>query len=155
MNKSENLCKTIILCGGRGTRLGKIGKKIPKPLVKLHEKPILYHKLSHSINQGFCDFIIAVGYKGHMIVNACKKMDLNFHVDFSDSGEDAGMLRRIHDAGKLFKDRAIVTYGDSLSNIPLKDLMDFHLKKKESTIKTITKKPAREPIVLRSFLTAL
>ena len=129
MMESESLCKTIILCGGKGTRLGKLGESIPKSLVKLHEKPILYHKLSHSINQGFRDFIIAIGYKGNMIVDACKDMDLNFNVDFSDSGEDAGMLRRIYDASELFEDRVIVTYGDSIANIQLQHLIDFHLEK--------------------------
>lgn len=126
----KSLCKIIILCGGRGTRLGKLGKSIPKALVKLHERPILYHKLSHGINQGFHDFIIAIGYKGNKIVDACKKMDLNFNVDFSDSGEDAGMLRRLYDARELFEDRVIVTYGDSISNIQLQHLVDFHLEKK-------------------------
>jgi len=127
--KSGSLCRTIILCGGKGTRLGKLGESIPKAVVKLHEKPILYHKLSHSINQGFSDFIIAIGYKGSMIVDACKNMDLNFNVDFSDSGEKAGMLRRIYDTIELFEDRVIVTYGDSIANIQLQRLLDFHLEK--------------------------
>jgi len=130
VKKYKNLCKTIILCGGRGSRLGQIGKNIPKPLVQLREKPILYHKLSQGIGQGFGDFILAIGYKGEMIVDACRKMDLKFNVDFSDSGEDAGMLRRIYDARNLFEDRAIVTYGDSIANIQLKRLLDFHLEKK-------------------------
>ena len=118
-------CKTIILCGGRGARLGKLGESVPKCLVKLREKAILYHKLSQGINQGFRDFIIAIGYKGKMVVDACKGMDLDFNVDFSDSGEDAGMLRRIYDTGELFEDRVIVTYGDSISNIQFRRLMDL------------------------------
>jgi NDP-sugar pyrophosphorylase family protein len=65
-----------------------------------------------------------------MIVDACKEMDLNFNVNFSDSGEDAGMLRRIYDASELFEERVIVTYGDSISNIQLQHLVDFHLEKK-------------------------
>ena len=127
--KNKELEKIIILCGGRGTRLGKLGKSIPKALVKLHEKPILYHKLSQCINQGFGNFIIAIGYKGDMIVDSCKGMDLNFNVDFSNSGEDSGMLRRIYDAKELFKKRVVVTYGDSISNIQLQHLIDFHIKK--------------------------
>ncbi|MFH2084654.1 MAG: sugar phosphate nucleotidyltransferase, partial [Candidatus Omnitrophota bacterium] len=98
MKKSKNLCKTIILCGGRGKRLGKIGENIPKPLVKLREKSILYHKLSQGISQGFSEFIIAIGYKGSMIVDACRKMDLKFNVDYSESGEHEGMMRINYDA---------------------------------------------------------
>lgn len=128
--KDKSLCKVIILCGGRGTRLGKLGKSVPKALVNLNGRPILYHKLSQSTKQGFQDFIIAVGYKGDKIVKACRKMDLNFNVDFSDSGKDAGMLRRIYDARELFEDKVIITYGDSISNIKLQHLVDFHLEKK-------------------------
>ena len=147
--KSESLCKTIILCGGKGTRLGKLGESIPKSLVKLHEKPILHHKLSHSINQGFRDFIIALGYKGNMIVDACKDMDLNFNVDFSDSGEDAGMLRRIYDTSKFFEDSVIVTYGDSIANIQLQHLIDFHLQKQG--LLSIVAAPIQSPFGLVTF----
>jgi glucose-1-phosphate cytidylyltransferase len=147
--KSENLCKILILCGGRGTRLGKLGKNIPKPLVKLRGKPILYHKINQGINQGFRDFIMAIGYKGKMIVDACNNMGLNCNVDFSDSGEEAGMLRRICDASRLFEDRVIVTYGDSISNIQLKRLIDFHLGKKG--LLSIITAPIQSPFGLVSF----
>jgi len=128
--KSQEQYKTIILCGGKGKRLGALGQSIPKPLVKFHDKPILYHKLSQGINQGFRSFIIATGYKGNMIVDACREMDLDCSVDFSDSGEEAGMLRRIYDARNFFEDRAIVTYGDTISNMKIQNLVDFHSKKK-------------------------
>ena len=144
--KSKSQYKTIILCGGRGTRLGELGQSIPKSLVKLRGKPILYRKLSHSINQDFRNFIIAIGYKGDMIIDACRGLDLNFNVDFSDSGEDAGMLRRIYDAGALFEDRAIVTYGDSISNIQLQHLIDFHLEKK--ALLSIVTAPIQSPFGL-------
>ena len=144
--KSERVCKTIMLCGGKGTRMGQLGENIPKSLVKLHEKPILYHKLRHSINQGFRDFIIAIGYKGDMIVDTCKTMGLNFNVDFSDLGEDAGMLRRICDVRELFEDRVIVTYGDSIANIQLQQLMDFHQEKRG--LLTIVTAPIQSPFAL-------
>jgi len=144
--RSDNFCKTIILCGGKGTRLGKLGKDIPKALVKLRGKPILYHKLSHSIKQGFGDFIIAIGYKGNMIADACKEMDLDFKVNFSDSGEDAGMLRRIYDTKDLFEERVIVTYGDSIANIQLQRLLDFHLEKR--SLLSIVTAPIQSPFGL-------
>lgn len=146
MTESQNIIKSLILCGGKGTRLGKLGESIPKSLVKLHEKPILHHKLSHSINQDFRDFIIAIGYKGNMIVDACKDMDLNFNADFSDSGEDAGMLRRIYDASEFFEDRVIVTYGDSIANIHLQHLIDFHLEKQG--LLSIVNAPIQSPFGL-------
>jgi len=147
--KSGSLCKTIILCGGKGTRLGKLGESIPKALVQLYEKPILYHKLRHSINQGFSDFIIAIGYKGNMIVDACKDMDLNFKVDFRDSGENAGMLRRICDVSNFFEGSVIVTYGDSISNIQLQHLIDFHLEKQG--LLSIVTAPIQSPFGMVTF----
>ncbi len=146
MTDFKDSCKTIILCGGRGTRLGKLGENIPKTLVGLHEKPILYHKLTQSINQGFADFIIAIGYKGDTVVDACKKMDLKCKVDFSDSGEDTGMLQRICEAKKLFDERVIVTYGDSIANIQLQNLVDFHREKK--SLVTIVTAPIQSPFGL-------
>ena len=147
MTKPGSPCRrTIILCGGKGTRLGELGESMPKPLVELHGRSILYHKLSHSISQGFRDFIVAIGYKGNMIVDACKDMDLKFNVDFTDSGEDAGMLRRIYDANELFEDRVIVTYGDSISNIKLQCLIDFHLEK--GGLLSIVNAPIQSPFGL-------
>ena len=147
--KSGSSCKTIILCGGKGTRLGKLGENIPKSLVQLHEKPILYHKLKYSVNQGFSNFIIAIGYKGNMIVDACKDMDLDFNVDFRDSGEDAGMLRRIYDVSELFEDRVIITYGDSIANIQLQHLIEYH--KENQGLLSIVTAPIQSPFGLVSF----
>ena len=59
----------VILCGGKGTRLGSLGKKIPKSLVKIHKYPIIWYIVNalhyHSINH----FILPLGYKGHLIKN--------------------------------------------------------------------------------------
>jgi len=59
--------KVVILAGGRGTRLGQVGEKIPKPMVKIGRYPILSHIVQIYRDQGFNDFIIATGYKKEMI----------------------------------------------------------------------------------------
>ena len=59
--------KTIILCGGKGTRLSEETKLIPKPLVKIGKKPILYHIIKIYMKYGLKDFILALGYKGKII----------------------------------------------------------------------------------------
>ena len=59
--------KVIILCGGRGKRLGKITKKIPKPLVKVGPLTIIEHKLKLYEKQGLRDFIFCVGYKSNIL----------------------------------------------------------------------------------------
>lgn len=59
--------KTIILCGGKGTRLSEETKLIPKPLVKIGNKPIIVHIIKIYMKYGLRDFILALGYKGKNI----------------------------------------------------------------------------------------
>ena len=56
--------KIIILCGGKGTRLSEETKLIPKPMVKIGNKPIVVHIIKIYMKYGFKDFILALGYKG-------------------------------------------------------------------------------------------
>ena len=59
--------KTVILCGGKGTRLKEETEYKPKPLVEIGGKPILWHIMKIYSQQGFKDFILCLGYKGNMI----------------------------------------------------------------------------------------
>jgi NDP-sugar pyrophosphorylase family protein len=144
--KSGGSCKTIILCGGKGTRLGNLGEIVPKTLVDFHGKPILYHKLDRSIQQGFDEFIIATGYKSEMVVDACKKMDLKCNVEFSDSDEKDGMLKRIYQARALFEDKVIVTYGDTFTHLEIADLIRFH--QSNESLLSIVIAPIQSPFAL-------
>lgn len=63
---SENI-KVVILCGGQGTRLREETEYIPKPLVKIGSKPILWHIMKIYARYGFKDFILCLGYKGEKI----------------------------------------------------------------------------------------
>ena len=65
--------KVVILCGGRGTRLAEETKIIPKPLVKIGNKPILLHIINYYKKYGINNFIIATGYKGYLIKNYFQK----------------------------------------------------------------------------------
>ena len=66
--------KCIILAGGKGTRISEISKDIPKPMIKILGKPIIYRIMEHYSNYGFRDFIIAAGYKKKIISNFFKKV---------------------------------------------------------------------------------
>ena len=68
----------IILCGGKGTRLGHIGKKMTKTLVKIHNKPIIWYAIKNLEKNKFNHLILPVGYKGEMIRNYIKKNKKNF-----------------------------------------------------------------------------
>ena len=59
--------KVVILAGGMGTRLAEYTKTIPKPMVKLNGKPIIYYIMKHYANYGYKEFFLALGYKGGII----------------------------------------------------------------------------------------
>ena len=80
--------KIMILCGGRGSRMGKLTDDLPKPLIKIHGKPILEFKINRYIEQGFNEFVFCVGYKGELIKQFISTLNLPDHIKiiFSDSG---------------------------------------------------------------------
>ena len=65
--------KVVILAGGYGTRLSEYTKTIPKPMINVGGKPIIFHIMKHYSNYGFKDFYIALGYKGEIIKKFFKK----------------------------------------------------------------------------------
>jgi len=150
--------KTVILCGGRGTRLSEETSIKPKPMVTVGGQPMLWHILSNYAHHGFNDFVLALGYKG----KAIKEYFLNYHamqsdfrvdllsgkinysradkndwlVELIDTGNNTmtgGRLRRLE---KLLRPSGtfFLTYGDGLANIPFDALLNFH----RSTGKLVT-----------------
>ena len=136
--------KIVVLCGGKGKRLGKIAKKIPKPLVKVGKKSIMEHKLNYYSKQGFKDYIFCTGYKGNILKiflkNKCKEPI------FSNSGIKAGILKRLYNAKRHFNSPTILSYGDTLAKINLKDLLNKH--KQSKALITIVVAPIRNPFGL-------
>src|SRR3989344_919773 len=59
--------KTVILCGGKGSRMSALTEKIPKPLVHVGERPVLWHIMKIYATQGFSDFMLCLGYIGEEI----------------------------------------------------------------------------------------
>ena len=118
----------IILCGGRGKRLGKITKKIPKPLIKIKKKVLLEQKLDYYQKNGIKNFHICTGYKGNLI----KKHLSNYpaKISYSHLNPSAGILKRISKVLTEIKMPAIISYGDTLAKIELKKLYNYHIKSK-------------------------
>jgi len=156
--------KTIILCGGQGTRLKEEAEFKPKPMVFIGNKPILWHIMKIYAEHGFNKFVLALGYKADYIKDfflnqkafTCdftlntkthkkkfyfenrQEID-DFEITFVDTGLDTQPGERILRCQKYIpnKDRCfMVTYGDGVSNINIKKLVKFH--KKQKTIGTIT-----------------
>lgn len=119
--------KTVLLCGGRGTRLWPLTIETPKPLVKLAGKPVVEYLMNLISKQGFNEFVICTGYKAELVekeIRGFAKKD--WIIEFVNSGEDASILTRIKDAAKHCGERFIVCYGDTIADVPIKNLMNFH-----------------------------
>ena len=143
--------KTIILCGGFGTRLAEETKFIPKPMVKIGKKPILEHIIHFYKMYGFSKFILSCGYKAKIIKDYFKisKNKKNLEIISMNTGLKSMTGGRILKLKKLFKKNEVfmVTYGDGLSNVNIDKLLKFHLKHKKIATMTIVRPPARFGIV--------
>ncbi len=136
--------KVVILAGGLGTRISEYTKKIPKPMVKINHLPILIHLMKHYYKYGFDDFIIALGYKGNIIRNYFKKNKFPWKITLVDTGIKTMTGGRIKRLSKyLKKGTFMLTYGDGLSNVNLKKLLNFHNKHKRMVTLTAVRPPAR------------
>lgn len=152
--------KVVILAGGRGTRISEESIVKPKPMIEIGEYPILWHIMKHYSYYGFNDFIICCGYKGYMIKEYfadyyMHHADITF--DFSSGNEmivhnqvaepwkvtlvdtgletqTAGRIRRVKKY--IGNDSFMLTYGDGLADVNLKELLQIH--RFQGTIGTMT-----------------
>jgi len=131
--------KTAILCGGEGTRLREHTNSIPKPMVMIGDKPILWHIMKIYAHYGFNDFILCLGYKGDVIKDYFKN-DENWNITFADTGLKTNTGGRIRRVEKYIEDDTFfATYGDGLSNIDLNDLLEYHRSKDKVATLTAVK----------------
>ena len=137
--------KIVILAGGFGSRLSEYTKLIPKPMVEVNRKPILIHIMQHYAKYGFKDFYIALGYKGKIIKDYFKKKKhKNWNINLIETGlktMTGGRLKRLKKY--LEKETFMMTYGDGLSNINIKKLLNFHRKNKNIATLSAVRPPAR------------
>lgn len=140
------MVKVVVLCGGRGSRLSPLTDRIPKPLVTLNGKPLLFHLVDSYVKKGFREFIICTGYRADMIKEFFESSCLDANVEFSDSGETAGILERLYNARELMTEQVFVAYGDTLINLDLKAMLASH-RNSEAKV-TITTANVRSPFGL-------
>lgn len=124
--------KIIILAGGLGTRFGDMTKLVPKPMLKIGKYPILLHLINNFISQGYKDFVVCTGYK-HDYIDAyfkqnTKEIDKNLYL-YKDSNVQLKFTGvNTNTGGRLFKikdmidSKCLITYGDGLSNIKVKNI---------------------------------
>ena len=136
--------KVVILAGGHGTRIAEYTKTIPKPMIKVGNKPLIYHIMKHYSKYGYKNFYIALGYKGHVIKKYFRKNFFDWNINLIETGKNTmtgGRLKRLKKI--LGKDRFMMTYGDGLSNVNLNKLLKFHKRNKKQLTLTAVRPPAR------------
>jgi glucose-1-phosphate cytidylyltransferase len=118
--------RTIILCGGKGTRAYPHTLEVPKPLLMVGEAPVLRHVMNTYAGHGFADFVLAGGYRVDLLKEYAADLPASWNVDVVDTGEDAGTGDRIMRCRDLLGQTFFVTYGDGLGNIDIPALLSFH-----------------------------
>lgn len=120
--------KAVILCGGRGTRLGEHGRNVPKALIEIGGKPILWHVLSIFSHYGIDHFVLCLGYLGGEIKAYFSENPTAWNIEFVDTGQDTNTGGRLKLVESLVSDsnEFFVTYGDGLADVNIDDLLTFH-----------------------------
>ena len=127
--------KLVILAGGYGTRLSEETKIKPKPLVKIGNRPIIWHIMKFYSYYGINDFIICLGYKGNILIKELKKFTSkeSWNIRFVQTGLKTMTGGRIKKIEKFVSDEEnfCLSYGDGLSDVNIKKLINFHKKNKK------------------------
>lgn len=130
----------LILCGGKGKRLSPLTDKLPKPLIHISGTPILTHLITYFKRFGFKKFIVAAGYRSSQIFEFFEKDNHNLNVEIIDSG-DVDIIKRIQDAVQRISGDFIMCYGDTLADVNLNKMIDYH--HSHEGILTLTSYPLR------------
>jgi glucose-1-phosphate cytidylyltransferase len=160
--------KVVILCGGQGTRIRGVNDDLPKPMIPIGRYPILWHIMRGYAAAGFKDFVLCLGYRGRVI----KDFFLNYHtsvadftVDFGrnaeltleDSRRDIDWRVTLAETGEntltgsrlkrveryITDDEFLLTYGDGVADVDLKELVAFHRKNKPIVTVSGVRPPGR------------
>lgn len=158
--------KVVILAGGLGTRISEESHLRPKPMIEIGGKPILWHIMKNYSHYGFNDFVICCGYKGHLIKEYFlnyflynsditvelknNKVDVHFAntesftVTLVDTGIQTNTAGRISKIKKYVANETfMLTYGDGVSDINIKELLAFHKSHGRLVTLTAIQLPAR------------
>ncbi len=144
--------KVVILCGGKGTRLNEKTESLPKPLIEIGGRPILWHIMKIYSAYGFNDFVLCLGYKAQKIksyfmeseswryqdfaldltngqpeVKVLQTRPEKWKISFVDTGEETNTGGRIKKIEPLIDESTfMVTYGDGVSDLDIRKLLEFH-----------------------------
>jgi len=140
--------KIVLLAGGFGTRMSEYTKTIPKPMININGRPLLLYIMKHYAKYGYKDFYIALGYRGEIIKKFFNKKFFDWNINLIDTGKNTmtgGRLKRLKK--HIGKETFMMTYGDGLSDINLKKLLEFHKKNKKLVTLAAVRPPARFGVI--------
>jgi glucose-1-phosphate cytidylyltransferase len=118
--------RTVILCGGRGTRAWPATAEVPKPMLEIGGRPVLHHVMEIYARQGFTAFSLATGYKGDVIAGWVAGLSEGWSIECVDTGEDADTGERLRQCAERIGGTFFATYGDGLGNVDVRASLDAH-----------------------------
>jgi glucose-1-phosphate cytidylyltransferase len=161
--------KLVILAGGLGTRISEESTLKPKPLIEIGNMPIIWHVMKIYSFFGVKEFIICCGYKGYLIkeyfanyslhlsdvtidiqknsINVHKKNAENWKITLVDTGENTLTGGRLLRVKNYINEDFLLTYGDGLSNVNIKELIKHHKLNKKSATMTVVQPQGRFGVV--------
>jgi glucose-1-phosphate cytidylyltransferase len=119
----------VILCGGRGTRLQEHTRSIPKPMVEIGGRPILWHVLQIHLAQGFRRFLLLTGYLGEQVERfiTAERWPAGAEIRCLDTGEETPTGGRLHRAADALGEQTFcLAYGDGVADVDLAALLGAH-----------------------------
>ena len=141
------MLRTLILAGGKGTRISELSARVPKPMIEANKKPLFLHIVDQYAKYGISEFTILGGYKfsifeKYLMYNFSSTEKNKFkykgsNIELLNTGSETMTGGRIKRALKNYKDEEFfLTYGDGVADVNIKKLYSFH--KKESVLATVT-----------------
>ncbi len=146
MNEKKGM-KAVIIAGGLGTRLRPLTYNLPKPVVPLVNIPMVMHQISLLARHGIRDIILNLHYLPESIKTILsKERELGVNLEFSIEENPLGTCGAVKNAEEFFNDEPLLVFnGDTISDINLTELIEFHKKNKAKTTITLVKVPDPTP----------
>jgi glucose-1-phosphate cytidylyltransferase len=120
--------KVVLFCGGQGMRLRGFAGPLPKPLVPIGDRPLLWHIMSYYAYFGHGDFVVCVGHQAAAIRSYFERTPHAWRIEFVDTPLDASIGERFYEVRERLADEAVflANYGDTVTDVALPALIDYH-----------------------------
>jgi glucose-1-phosphate cytidylyltransferase len=135
----------VILCGGRGTRLQEHSQAVPKPLIEVGGRPIVWHVIQMYLASRFSRFLLLTGYRAEQVQEfvSCERWPEDARIECLDTGVDSPTGERLRRATPALaqEERFCLTYADGLADIDLERLLDDHRSHGQTATMAVVKPP--------------